>query len=144
MAGTMKIRVLTVTKKAKMKDLADKVSRKADCYKPVDIIPPAYTCDRERLVIVVLTAAKMMSDDFRRFIQDLSREKIQNVAFIADGTEDTMAPILESVKMSDTNLIDDVLYIDGGSSLPFFGGKLKPEEEQAAYAWCEKIVENLK
>ena len=140
----MKIRVLTVTKKAKMKDLADKISKKADCYKPVDIIPPAYTCDRERLVIVVLTAAKMMSDDFRRFIQDLSREKIQNIAFIADGSEETMAPILDSVKQSDTNLIEPVLYIDGGSSLPFFGAKLKPEEEQEALAWCEKIVENLK
>ena len=140
----MKIRVLTVTKKAKMKELADKISKKADCYKPVDIIPPAYTCDRERLVIVVLTVAKLMSDDFRRFIQDVSREKIQNIAFIADGTQETMAPILEAVKKSDTNLIEDVLYIDGGSSLPFFGAKLKPEEEEAAFAWCEKIVENLK
>ena len=110
----MKIRVLTVTKKAKMKDLADKISKKADCYKPVDIIPPAYTCDRERLVIVVLTVAKTMSDDFRRFIQDVSREKIQNIAFIADGPEDVMKPILESVKKSDTNLIGDVLYVDGG------------------------------
>ena len=140
----MKIRVLTVTKKAKMKDLADKISKKADCYKPVDIIPPAYTCDRERLVIVVLTVAKLMSDDFRRFIQDVSREKIQNIAFIADGTQEAMAPILEAVKKSDTNLIEDVLYIDGGSSLPFFGAKMKPEEEEAAFAWCEKIVENLK
>ena len=140
----LKIRVLTVTKKAKMKDLADKISKKADCYKPVDIIPPAYTCDRERLVIVVLTVAKLMSDDFRRFIQDVSREKIQNIAFIADGTQEAMAPILEAVKKSDTNLIEDVLYIDGGSSLPFFGAKLKPEEEEAAFAWCEKIVENLK
>ena len=140
----MKIRVLTVTKKAKMKVLADKISAKANCYKPVDIIPPAYTCDRERMVIVVLTAAKMMSDDFRRFIQDLSREKIQNIAFIADGTAETMAPILDSVKKSDTNLIDDVLYIEGGSSLPFFGAKLQPEEEEKAYAWCEKIIENLK
>lgn len=140
----MKIRVLTVTKKAKMKDLADKISQKADCYKPVDIIPPAYTCDRERLVIVVLTAAKIMSDDFRRFIQDLSREKIQNIAFIVDGTKEAMAPILDSVRTSDTNLIDNILYIDGGSSLPFFGGKLKPEEEEAALTWCEQIVETLK
>ena len=140
----IKIRVLTVTKKEKMKELADKISKKADCYKPVDIIPPAYTCDRERLVIVVLTAAKTMSDDFRRFIQDVSREKIQNIAFIVDGAQDAIAPILETVRKSDTNLIDNVLYIDGGSSLPFFGAKLKPEEEAEALAWCEKIVENLK
>ncbi len=140
----MKIRVLTVTKKAKMKTLAEKISTKIDCYKAVDIIPPAYTCDRERMVIVVLTAAKIMSDDFRRFIQDMSREKIQNIAFIADGTPELMAPILQSAKQTDTNVLDDVLYIDGGSTLPFFGGKLKPEEEAEAMEWCDKILENIK
>lgn len=139
----MKIRVLTVTKKSKLKNLAEKISTKAECYKAVDIIPPAYTCDRERLVIVVLTAAKNMSDDFRRFIQDLSRDKVQNIAFVADGSKELMKPILDLVRNSTTNLIEDVLYIDGGSPLPFFGGKLKPEEEAGAMAWCKKITSEL-
>ena len=140
----MKIRVLTVTKKAKMKSLAEKISTKIDCYKPVDIIPPAYTCDRERMVIIVLTTANIHSDDFRRFIQDLSRDKIQNIAFIVDGSADAMSTVLDSVRNSTTNLIEDVLYVEGGSSLPFFGGKLKADEEAAAYAWCDKVLENLK
>ena len=85
-----------------------------------------------------------MPDDFRRFIQDLGRDKTQNVAFIADGSAESMTSILDLVKNNNANLIEDILYIDGGSSLPFFGGKLKPEEEEAAYAWFAKIVEELK
>ncbi len=140
----MKSRVLTVTKKAKLKTLAEKLSTKIDCHRAVDIIPPAYTCDRERLVIIVVTLAKNMPDDVRRFIQDLSRDKAQNVAFIADGAPELMAPIMEIVKAAGTNAIDDVLYVNGGSALPFFGAKLSSEEETAAFAWCDKILAELK
>ena len=140
----MKSRVLTVTKKAKMKTLADKISARMDCYKPVDIIPPAYSCDRERVVVIVLTAAKTMPDDFRRFVQNLSREKTQNLAFVADGTPALMAPIMYFAKTAGSNVIDNVLYVDGGSALPFLGAKVKPEEEKAAMEWCDSILEIIK
>ena len=51
----MKMRVLTSTNKGKLLVLAERVATKAESTYKVDSIPPDYSLDRERLLVIVAT-----------------------------------------------------------------------------------------
>ncbi len=139
---SMKMRVLTATKKGKLIALANVVAKKADSYKAVDVIPPAYSCERERLVVIVVTAKAVMESSFNIFVADLSRDRTQNVAFIVDGTPENAAKILESAKNAGTHVHENVLYLNGG--LPFkFLKKYTDEEKAKVEAWTEEVLASL-
>ncbi len=139
----MKMRVLTATKKGKLLALAAKVAEKAQSEYKVDIIPPAYQCDRERLVVIVASVSPKMGDAFDRFVMSLSRAYAQNVAFIADGKPEDVAKIVETVKAAGANVVDEVLYITGG--LPFkFMKKYTAEEETAVLEWTDRVLAAIK
>ncbi len=139
----MKMRVLTATKKGKLISLAEKVAAKAESSYKVDVIPPAYPCDRERLVVIVASLSANMGDAFNRFCFSLSREYSQNVAFIFDGKPELAEKIIETVKAAGTNVIDEVLYLEGG--LPFkFLKKYTPEEETKVLEWTDRVLAALK
>ena len=79
------MRALVVSNKGKLKTIGE-ILAKNGTY-AADIIPPAYSCDRERLVIIIASLKSNMPDSFRRFCQELSKDKAQNVALIVDGSE---------------------------------------------------------
>ena len=139
----MKMRVLTSTKKGKLLVLADRVAAKAESTYKVDSIPPDYSLDRERLLVIVATVKSSLSDSFRRFCTDLSKERAANVALIADGLPEDVAKLKEIIKEAGTNFIDDVLTITGG--LPFkFAKKVTTEEEKAVDEWTDRILATVK
>ena len=139
----MKMRVLTSTSKGKLLVLADRVAAKAESTYKVDSIPPDYSLDRERLLVIVATVKSSMSDSFRRFCTDLSKERAANVALIADGLPEDVAKLKEIIKEAGTNFIDDVLIITGG--LPFkFAKKVTPDEEKAVDEWTDRILATIK
>ena len=139
----MKMRVLTSTKKGKLLVLADRVAAKAESTYKVDSIPPDYSLDRERLLVIVATVKSSLSDSFRRFCTDLSKDRAANVALIADGLPEDVAKLKEIIKEAGTNFIDDVLTITGG--LPFkFVKKVTPEEEKAVDEWTDRILATVK
>ena len=139
----MKMRVLTSTKKGKLLVLADRVAAKAESTYKVDSIPPDYSLDRERLLVIVATVKSSLSDSFRRFCSDLSKERAANVALIADGLPEDVAKLKEIIKEAGTNFIDDVLTITG--RLPFkFAKKVTPEEEKAVDEWTDRILATVK
>ena len=139
----MKMRVLTSTKKGKLLVLADRVATKAESTYKVDSIPPDYSLDRERLLVIVATVKSSLSDSFRRFCTDLSKDRAANVALIADGLPEDVAKLKEIIKEAGTNFIDDVLTITGG--LPFkFAKKVTPEEEKAVDEWTDRILATVK
>lgn len=139
----MKMRVLTSTSKGKLLVLADRVAAKAESTYKVDSIPPDYSLDRERLLVIVATVKSSLSDSFRRFCTDLSKERAANVALIADGLPEDVAKLKEIIKEAGTNFIDDVLIITGG--LPFkFAKKVTPEEEKAVDEWTDRILATVK
>ena len=139
----MKMRVLTSTKKGKLLVLADRVAAKAESTYKVDSIPPDYSLDRERLLVIVATVKSSLSDSFRRFCTDLSKERAANVALIADGLPEDVAKLKEIIKEAGTNFIDDVLIITGG--LPFkFAKKVTPDEEKAVDEWTDRILATVK
>ena len=139
----MKMRVLTSTKKGKLLVLADRVAAKAESTYKVDSIPPDYSLDRERLLVIVATVKSSLSDSFRRFCTDLSKDRAANVALIADGLPEDVAKLKEIIKEAGTNYIDDVLTITGG--LPFkFAKKVTPDEEKAVDEWTDRILATVK
>ena len=139
----MKMRVLTSTKSGKLITLADQVAKKAGSTYKVDSIPPDYSLDRERLLVIVATVGPSLSDAFRRFCSDLTKERSANVALIADGLPENVSKLTEIIKDAGSNFIDDVLTVKDG--LPFkFAKKVTPEEVKAVDEWTDRILASLK
>lgn len=139
----MRMRVLTKTNKGKLLAIADEVTKLIEADKATDVIPSAYPCDGERLVVIVASAKASMPEDFCRFVRSLKRSLATNVAFIIDGTAEDAAKIVEMAKTGNSNVMDDkILYIEGG--LPFkFLRSVKPEEMQKVHEWVADIRANL-
>ena len=143
----LKMRFLYYSGKAKMKSMAEIVKKEFDLsqnHNAIDIIPPAYSCENERLVILAVSGKGEPDDVLRRFCFELDKKKAQNVALFVDGDEKMAAKLLEVLKETGTNVIEDVKYVKF-SGLPFFGGAKVTEEEKAdLIAWVKNVIENLK
>lgn len=135
----MRMRVLTKTNKGKLLAIADEVSKLIEADKSTDVIPSAYPCDGERLVVIVATANNNMPEDFCRFVRSLKKSVTANVAFIIDGTKENAAKIVEMAKTNNSNVMEDnILYLDGG--LPFkFLRKVSTEEMDTVKSWVADI-----
>lgn len=139
----MRMRVLTHTNKGKLLAIADEVTKLIEADKATDVIPPAYNCDGERLVVIVVTAKANMPEVFCRTLRSFKRSVTHNVAFIVDGTPENAKAIIDMAKTNDSNVIEDnVLYINGG--LPFkFMKKVAPEEMDTVREWVKNIRETM-
>ena len=140
----MRMRVLTYTKKGKLLTIADAVTKLIEADKATDVIPAAYPCDGERLVVIVASAKSNMPDSFGRFVRSLKKTLAANIAFIIDGTPEDAAKIVEMAKTNDSHVFEDnVLYITGG--LPFkFAKKVTDEEMNSVKEWVDTIMHSLK
>lgn len=137
----IKMRVLHWTNKAKLKTLANDIKAEFElAHNAVDAIPPAYSCDKERLVVLCITIKDEPDDKLRLFCRELTKQRAQNVALIIDGTEKGAEYIKNILKEAGTNLIDDVLYFKGG--LPFLS-KISDDEKKAAFEWAHRVVDQL-
>ncbi|MBP3437445.1 MAG: hypothetical protein J6K61_06045 [Clostridia bacterium] len=137
----MKMRSLVVSSKGKLKAIGDMLAKNGTYT--ADIIPPAYPCDRERLVVITVTAKSSMPDSFRRFCQELSKEKAQNVAFIVDGNEADAAMIVDWVRSAGAHVIEEVLYFPVKGLFAGFSKTLTAEENATVNAWYENVIKNL-
>ena len=138
----MKMRVLYATGKKKLINIADMITNnyateKVNC---MDKIPPAYSCDKERLVVILATVGKDAPNSLVLFCKELTKARTHNVAFVIDGPADGAKVLIDAVKEAGANVIEDVLYIKGG--IPFLGG-VKDEEKAAVTAWMDRITANL-
>lgn len=137
------MRILYASGKKKILNLANAIKDHYTlAFNAVDVIPPAYPCDKERIVLLAVSAKKDINDTIRLFCKELTKVRAQNVALMIDGDEAVAAKLKEILTEAGTNVIDEVLYIDGG--FPIFGTKLKEEEKNAAFAWVDRVMENLK
>ncbi len=139
----MKMRVLYATSKKKLVNIANIITNnyateKINC---MDKIPPAYSCDKERLVVILATVGKDAPNSLVLFCKELTKARTANVAFIIDGAPEGANVLLNAVKEAGANVIEDVLYIKGG--LPFLGG-VKDEEKKAVTEWMDRISADLK
>ncbi len=138
----MRMRVLTQTNKGKLLAIADEVTKLIQADKATDIIMPAYPCDGERLIVIVASAKANMPDSFCRFMRSLKKSVTANIAFIIDGTPENAAKIVEMAKTNNANVIEDILYINGGLPLKFLKN-VSAEDMATVKAWVEKTLSVL-
>ena len=106
----------------------------------VDKIPPAYSCDKERIVILCISIRRNPKTSCRLFCNGLSKQRAQNVALIIDGNEKGAKYIKDMVRQAGANLIDEVLFVKGG--LPFLS-KLSDEERKTVIEWAHRVIDQL-
>ena len=136
----IKMRFLYYSKQKKMKALGELIKQEfeLDNINSFDIIPPAYSCEKERLVILGISTKGDLEDTVRRFCSELNPKKAANVAVVIDGNEAGANKVLDALKIAGTNIAGDVQYIACG----LFNTKLTDEEKSRLLAWAHDIVDN--
>lgn len=138
----MKLRALVYSGKGKLHTLANELVTKyaSDVANSYDKIPPAYSCNKERLVLIVASTGKTVDQPLERFLKELTKERANNVAFIVDGPNEGAEAMKKITANAGANVIDDVLFVKGG--LSFLKG-VKPDELAAACEWVDKIIPKM-
>lgn len=142
----LKMRFLYYSKKPQMKQLAAAIKTEfglTENNNTTDIIPPAYSCENERLVILGISGKGDLDDMVRRFCGELNKKKAQNVAVFIDGDEKLLQNTVSVLKETGTNVIENTKIVKFGG-LPFIGGKLSDAELKEYLEWVHSLVDNLK
>ncbi len=105
----------------------------------VDRIPPAYSCDKERLVILATQIKGNLPDNYRLFVRELTKARAANVAIIAAGDEVCVSKTKDLLKEAGTNVIEDVKTVKIG----LFNTKVTEDEKADILAWVKTTVDNL-
>ena len=143
----MRMRVLTKTGKGKLLAIADEVTKLIEADKATDVIPPAYPCDKERVVFIGMTIKDAPDDKLRLFCRELTPARAHNVALFVDGPQLDNNPglktVIETLNEAGTNVLtDDIYYVNGGPAI-FGGKKISLEERTEIVRWAEAIVTKL-
>ncbi|MBE6586351.1 MAG: hypothetical protein E7645_07505 [Ruminococcaceae bacterium] len=140
----IKMRVLYESGKKGMAQIATAIKEKYEL--PVNAvdnqIPPAYSCDRERIVIIAISAKNDVSDAIRRFCGEFKKERAANVAVLVDGNQAVVDKLSEVISSAGTNLVGTKLISLGGFGP--FGGAASEELKAEILAWIEELVANCK
>ncbi len=140
---SIKMRVLYASNKGKMETMARAIADKFElAINAVDVIPPAYSCNNERLVIMGISVGNEPTDQLRLFCRELTKQRAQNVALYVDGKESGIKIIKDALKEAGTNVLPDVYTVKGG--LPFkFAKSISDEEKASILAWAQKCVDSI-
>lgn len=135
----IKMRYLYASNKKKFVTIGEIIKQKFDLTlnTAVDVIPPAYSCDKERFVFIGISVKDEPENKIRLFCQHLDKTKAANVALIVDGNEKGANAVKELLTSAGTNVFPEILYIKGG--IPFLGN-LKPDEKTAITEWLDRAV----
>ena len=137
----IKMRVLCYPETKKLLAIGNMIKAEYDLsINAVDRIPPAYPCDKERIVILATNIKGELKDDYRLFLGRLSKAGAANVAILAAGDDACVEKTKELLREAGTNVIEDTLKIKMG----LFDSKVTDEEKADILAWVEKIKGELK
>lgn len=141
----MKMQVLYTEKKEGKEGnpeiIAEKVSREFKCKS--DRIPPAYPCEKERLVIVIYEHYGSLDKKLIAFCEDLDKTRAENVALIAlnkDGSSDVSD--LKAIFDKHGVAISGVLGLEVKKGL-FGAAKVTDAQCEAAVKFAEDQVKAL-
>lgn len=133
-----KMRVLWFTQKGKMIHLGETLMKEFDIQG--ESIPPAYNCEKERLVFIGISSGAEAPDLLRRYLREMNKARAQNVAFFMDCPKPTAEMLMQQCTDAGSHVMEDVFYFSPGFSLPFMK-KNKEEDVQRFLAWARKCVE---
>ena len=136
----IKMRVLCYPEKKKLLAIGNMIKAEYDLnVNSVDRIPPAYSCDKERLVILATNLKGSLPDDYRLFVRELTKARAYNVAIIAAGDDACVERTKELIKEAGANVIEDVKRIKMG----LFDNKVTDAEKTEILEWVKKTIESL-
>lgn len=143
----MKMRVLYSSGNKKVVSYAVALGEAQDDQRSAaDTIPPAYSCDRERLVVLVLSVGSKVEDKIRLFARELTAARAMNVAFVFESKDKTITPamqqVIDAINEAGANAIVDNIYFVAGGGL--FSSKISVEERRDIVEWCEGIKSAIK
>lgn len=130
-----RLRVLTLTKQKKLKQMADKLCQGTDVK--VDDIPPAYNVEKVKLLIVGISP-KLADTNVMRFFGALDASRAANVAFFTDADPAALKKIIDACKEAGTNVIDDILTVKCG-----LFSSASPADLETVTEWAKKIDASL-
>lgn len=130
-----RLRVLTLTKQKKLKQMAAKLCEGSDVK--VDDIPPAYNVEKVKLLIVGITP-KMADTNVMRFFSGLDKGRAANIAFFTDADPAALSKIIDACKEAGVNVIDDILTVKCG-----LFSSASAEDLETVSAWAKKIDGSL-
>lgn len=138
----IKMRYLYASKKKKFVTIGDVIKQKFSLTvnNAVDVIPPAYPCDKERFVFIGVSAKDEPENKVRLFAQQLDKTKAAYVALIVDGNEKAALALKDLLCAAGTNVFPEILYIKGG--IPFLGS-LSSDESKALDEWLDRAVQYM-
>jgi hypothetical protein len=137
----IKMRILHYTGKAKLRSIGDVIKSEYDlAINSVDAIPPAYPCNNERIVILVLSVKDDADDQLRRFLMELTKARAQNVAIVTDSKPAGIEKVIGYLKQAGTNVVGEPLNIAAGL---FAGKNLSDDEKAKVLDWVKSIVDSL-
>ena len=144
----LKMRFLYFSKKAQMKQLAAAIKTEFELTEnnnATDVIPPAYSSNNERLVILGISGKGELDDIVRRFCSQLDKKAAQNVAIFVDGDEKLVQNTIDVLKSTTmpANIIENTKIVKFGG-IPFIGGKLSEAELKEYLDWTHSIVDSIK
>ncbi len=108
----------------------------------VDNIPPAFPCEKERLVFIGVSSKDDPKDNVRRFCRELTPARTLNVALFVDGKADDhgLKVVIDTLKEAGTNVMtDDIYYLDAGSFMNL-SKKITLQERTDLVKWAEGIT----
>ena len=138
----IKMRYLYASNKKKFATIGDIIKQKFELSvnNAVDVIQPAYPCDKECFVFIGLTLKDEPENKVRLFCQQLDKTKAANVALIVDGNEKGANALKDLLTSAGTNVFPEVFFIKGG--LPFLGS-LNADEKKALDEWLDRAMQTL-
>ena len=138
----IKMRYLYYSGKKKMAAIGEAIKAKYELQiNSVDVIPPAYSCDKERVVILAVSCkGGEPSDKLRLFCKELTKLRAQNTCLLMDGDQKSADAIKGYVTEAGSNFIGDIKFINGGG---LFNSKPSEAELNDIYAWIDGIIASL-
>lgn len=106
----IRLRILHYPDNKKLAALCDEINKEYENSK-FDKIPPAYPCENERLLIAFIKTGKDPQNDLRMFCGDLTKARVQNVAFIFDCPQAIGASLADSAAKAGAKLITEPKYM---------------------------------
>lgn len=137
----IKMRVLCTPGKKKLVNITQMIKQEFELnINAADVIPPAYSCDKERLVVLAITCKGSLKDDIRLFISELNKNRAANVALMIDGNADGDAYVRSLLDGNGTNVCTETLYINGGN---LFNSKISDQEKTDILAWVNRCIASI-
>ena len=138
----IKMRVLYTPTKKKLAELANVIKAEYSLdVNAVDTILPAYSCNNERIVILMLTLKGEPDDQLRRFCGEMTKARANNTALIINGPESAAKRMKEILTAAGTKVVDEVFYVS--TKLFSFLDKITDEEKTELLAWTHRVVDGL-